>query len=85
MATDDPFLDGVIDALVDGPRNHNEIARAMPPELEATGAKVNSYLYTHTGRFFSPDREPSEGIPTWTLSGPLQRKRLQERNGGTAG
>ena len=79
MPTDDPFLDAIIDALVDGPKDHNQIVSAMDRKLRATGSKVNSYLYTHKDRYFHPDRDPREGIPIWTLSGPVQRKRLKER------
>ena len=85
MATGDPFLDAIIDALVDGPKDHNQIIRAMDPKLRATGTQVNSYLYKHKGRFFHPDRDAHDGLTIWTLSGPLQRKRANERDARSHG
>ena len=74
-AGDDPVLDAIIEALVDGPLDHDQIAR----RTGFKGSQVNSYLYTFQDRFFTPDRDPREGKPIWTLSETVRRARLKRR------
>lgn len=74
-ARDDPTLDAIIDALLDGPKDHDQIVRAIAHRVAANGSTVNSYLYTYSGRFFTPDRDPRDGKPVWTLSETVRRAR----------
>ncbi len=79
MPTGDAILDDIIDALVDGPKTHNQIVISLRGKRALTGTEVNSYLYTYRDRFFSPDREPQDGLPTWTLSERVRQNRLKGR------
>lgn len=60
---------------------HNELVRALSPKHRLKGSDVNSWLYTYADRFFVADREPTEGLPKWSLSvGGRQRLKASSRS-----
>jgi transcriptional regulator with XRE-family HTH domain len=75
----DDLLDDMIDALISGPKTHNQLARILAPKHRVTGSDVNSWLYSYEGRFFIADRPPAQGLPTWRLSEPVLRKRRKRQ------
>lgn len=62
------ILDDLIRALGERPMTRNELVRALSAKHRLKGSDVNSWLYTYADRYFTADRDPTEGLPTWSLS-----------------
>lgn len=73
----DGVLDAIIDCLVDGPRDHDQIARAVG----ADGSTVNGFLYRYEDRYFIPSCKPQEGKPVWRLVERVRESRMRKRAG----